>query len=369
MPAAAENQEEICCQCLPYILFGYCEPVCYIFGNTVATATAFFILILQPLAALGKAANLRTNYCLFEYMTGHLRIKSPRSQLGLFLGLFGLCYIFTGSILVLICNANNVPLNPAAINWNDPHTLMILKLNQGLSSVLIFMLPAIAFSVMAWQGSYFEFLGFKPAEKSPMYVLAILGILLALPVVAWLGKFNDQIPLPEVLKKIESDTNNQIQAFLKINHSYDLLLNVFIMAFLPAVCEEMCFRGVLQRICIQWVKRPWAGIIITAFLFSALHMQFQGFLPRMFLGVLLGAFYWYSGSLWTCILAHFANNGLQVVMASYMPKYIKENPDAPILAGVVCAAVVLVILWYYKKLSTVSYAKVYQEETDNYQHP
>ncbi|MFT3826541.1 MAG: CPBP family intramembrane metalloprotease [Chitinophagaceae bacterium] len=302
-------------------------------------------------------------------MTGHLRIKSPRTQFGLFLGLFGLCYLFTGIFSLLICNANHVPVVPSQIDWNDAKTIGVLKTIQGLSSIFMFFLPAALFALFTFYSGYGYYLGFKPAEKSQMYILAVVGILLALPLVALLGKFNEQIPLPDWLNNMEKEAGDQIQAFLKIRHGYDVWLNVFIIALLPAICEEMCFRGVLQRICIQIFRNAWVGIIVTSILFSALHFQFQGFFPRMFLGILLGMFYWYSGSLWTSIIAHFANNALQVIIASYMPKYAKQNPDAPMLAALACTVVVGIILWYYKKLSTVTYEKVYgTDEHRRFEH-
>ena len=158
-------------------------------------------------------------------------------------------------------------------------------------------------------------------------MLAIVGILLAMPFVFWLGKLNEGIPLPHALNKLEEDTAKLMNAFLKVKSTIDIVINVFIIALLPAVAEELCFRAALQRIMINICRSPWVGIVITAILFSSLHLQFSGFLPRMFLGVVLGAFYWYSGSIWTSILAHFVNNAVQVIAASYAPQYIDKNPE------------------------------------------
>ena len=164
---------------------------------------------------------------------------------------------------------------------------------------------------------------------------------------------------------MEKDTAKQMEALLKVNKPVDILVNLVIIAVLPAICEELCFRGALQRIMIHCTKNPWVGIIVTSVLFSALHLQFQGFLPRMFLGIVLGALYWYSGSLWTSILAHFVNNGVQVVAVSFAPQYVTENPEMPVLAGLVSAIIVFIILWIYGRLSTVTYAKVYETDRLN----
>jgi membrane protease YdiL (CAAX protease family) len=248
------------------------------------------------------------------------------------------------------------------IDWQNPKVISIFKWVQALSSVLLFMLPAFLYARFTFTGNYSYFLGFKKAENANMYILAIVGILLAMPFVFWLGKLNESIPLPESLTKLEQQTSLQMAAFLKIRNTFDIAVNVFIIALLPAIGEELCFRGALQRILIQLTRNPWAGIIITAILFSSLHLQFMGFLPRMFLGIVLGAFYWYSGSIWTSMIAHFVNNAVQVIAASYAPKYIDKNPETPVLAAIVSGIVVWAILWYFQKQSTVTYSKVYNTD-------
>jgi membrane protease YdiL (CAAX protease family) len=88
-------------------------------------------------------------------------------------------------------------------------------------------------------------------------------------------------------------------------------------------------------------------------------MQFAGFLPRMFLGMILGAIYWYSGSLWTNILAHFFFNGTQVLIAAWYPAAISENPNVPIYSVVISLVIVVGLLIYMRRQSTVTFAQVY----------
>jgi membrane protease YdiL (CAAX protease family) len=153
-----------------------------------------------------------------------------------------------------------------------------------------------------------------------------------------------------------------MEAFLKINGPSDLVINIIVIALLPAICEEVFFRGAMQRVIIHLTRNPWLGIVITAALFSALHFQFQGFLPRMFLGVVLGALYWFSGSIWTCIIAHFIANGVQVVVASYATEYINKNPSVPILLALASAIAVFGILRLFQKMSTITWSKVYDRQ-------
>jgi hypothetical protein len=244
----------------------------------------------------------------------------------------------------------------------DLHVINTIKMAQAISSVLWFMPPALLYALFVFTGNYGYFLGFKKAEKANMYILAILGILLAMPFVFWLGKLNESIPLPESLTKMEEESGRLLAAILKVRNKFDIVVNVVIIALLPAIAEEMCFRSGLQRILIQLTRNPWVGIVLTAVLFSALHMQFLGFLPRMFLGIVLGAFYWFSGSIYTSMIAHFVNNAVQVLFASYAPEYIDKNPETPLLAGIASGIVVWAILWFFQKQSTITYSKVYNPD-------
>ena len=299
-------------------------------------------------------------------MIGHLRVKSPWSQLGLFLGLLGMALILTSAIIALVITSRGLPMAGLdKLDWSNPHVVSTMKLVQALSSIIMFLLPAVAFGFITFNGRPFYFLGLRPPVKPQMYLLAMLCIVLSMPFVLWLGDLNQHISLPEWMTRMEKDAGRQMALFLKTSNSFDVVLNVFIIAFLPALCEEIFFRGVLQRIVINVCKNPWSGIIVTGILFSAAHLQFQGFLPRMFLGVILGALYWYSGSLWTSILAHFVNNAVQVVAVSYAPEYIDKNPSLPAFAAFISGISVIGILWAYKSFSTITYEKVYEPDELN----
>jgi len=99
---------------------------------------------------------------------------------------------------------------------------------------------------------------------------------------------------------------------------------MLIVAVVPAVGEELLFRGVLQKIMIAWTKNPHFGVWITAFLFSALHLQFFGFFPRMLLGALFGYLFLWSKSLWLPILGHFINNGTVVLASYFYPEMVNK---------------------------------------------
>jgi membrane protease YdiL (CAAX protease family) len=299
-------------------------------------------------------------------MIGHLRVKSPWSQLGIFLGLFGGSFIFGSLIIYMVMLGMGIPVAEIGrMDWSRPKFLSVMKVVQALSSILMFLLPAFFYAVITFRGRPFYFLGLKKAEKSSFYLLAIVTIIVAFPLVVWLGNINQMIPLPQWMVDLEKDATKQMEAFLRAENGRDVVLNVIIIGLLPAICEEICFRGALQRIVINMTRSPWTGIIITSILFSALHLQFQGFLPRMFLGVVLGAIYWYSGSIWPGVAAHFVNNAAQVVAVSYFPEYIAKNPEMPLILAPISAVLTWLLLRKLKSGSSASYEKVYDYEELN----
>jgi uncharacterized protein len=287
-------------------------------------------------------------------MTGHYRIRSPWMQLGI------LILVFSPQLALLIFSLFSGV--EATIDTSSPAALDKLKFLQAISSVAFFVLPAFLYAVFCFRGNYGYFLGLKKPQLTNMYILAVLCIIFSFPVVSLLGTLNKAIDLPKWMVSMEENNTSQLESFLKVNSTADLIINIIVIALIPAFCEEMLFRGALQRVVIHLTKNPWAGIIIAAIVFSALHMQFLGFLPRMFMGIVLGALYWYSGSLWTSIIAHFIFNAIQVVGVAYMPELANDDKELPILAGIAGAIAVLAILWYYRKQSTITFAKVYRTD-------
>ena len=120
--------------------------------------------------------------------------------------------------------------------------------------------------------------------------------------------------------------DNALKGLLVYDNSIELIFNILVIALVPALGEEMIFRGWIQRQLMRIINRPHVAIWASAAIFSAIHFQFLGFLPRLLLGVLLGYLYFWTGSLWVSIFAHFLNNGLQVI-AQYFFRVEFEKMD------------------------------------------
>ena len=128
--------------------------------------------------------------------------------------------------------------------------------------------------------------------------------------------------LPEFLWRIEDwmkETEDQAarltESFLNVDSSGGLIINLIMIAIIPAIGEELFFRGLLQRLIAEWFKNAHIAIFLASFLFAAIHLQFYGFLPRMILGVLFGYLFYWTGSIWIPIFAHLLNNGSAVIIS------------------------------------------------------
>jgi membrane protease YdiL (CAAX protease family) len=140
-------------------------------------------------------------------------------------------------------------------------------------------------------------------------------------------------------------------------------VNLLMIGVIAAVGEELIFRGVLQRLMVGMVKNVHLAVVITAILFSAFHFQFFSFLPRFFLGIVLGYLLVYGRSIWYPILAHFINNAMGVIYyyfssrgsADDMLEEIGNSTLIPVAAVISLALFIFfVVLWLYQVRGSTS---------------
>jgi membrane protease YdiL (CAAX protease family) len=296
-----------------------------------------------------KVTKLRNNRGLqsgFD-MSNQLKIRSPLSQLALFMGLLGAALI----LLVFVAGAIYHATGYTEAVAGDPGMIRIQKLIQALSTIIVFGIPAYFYAKLSFGDRPLYELGLRAAVKNSFYPVVIVLLLVAFPLEGWLGELNKQFPLPTWVGQMEKINDRQFAVFLKAGTTFEVIINLVVIAALPAFFEELCFRGALQRILIDVFKNPWTGIVCTGIFFSCIHMQFEGFLPRLFLGILLGAGYWYSGSLWTPILAHFFYNGIQVVAVMLYPAMLNGNSAIPPYTVLISMVIVVGLLYWMKRNS------------------
>ena len=197
-----------------------------------------------------------------------------------------------------------------------------MKIAQGLSSIFMFVVPPIVYYYVTRMKHQMYDLGFrKPANPWWLLLIGVVLMFISLPVTNQLTRWNEAMSfggvfekLEDYLKMLEETAAATTEKMLNVDTIGGLLLNLLVIALIPAVGEELTFRGVLQQGLMRRVKSPHVAILLSAAIFSFIHFQFYGFLPRMFLGILLGYMFYITGSLWTSIAMHFVNNGTAVVL-------------------------------------------------------
>ncbi len=228
----------------------------------------------------------------------------------------------------------------------------------------IFFLPPLVFAYLA-DPHPLAYSGMKAPQKTSFLIIGFITMIAAYFTVEFLGLINASVvhllpkPAQNWIANGEADANGTLENILSMKNPQDLLVTVFLVGALPAIGEELFFRGILQKFFIQIFKSAWPGIIFTAFLFSAFHMQFMGFLPRMALGIILGALYWYSGSIFTSMLGHFIFNTINIVLIYFKMSDLDSkaavNPSISFI-GLGTMAAVVFLLNYLRKKSTTTYA-------------
>jgi membrane protease YdiL (CAAX protease family) len=196
-------------------------------------------------------------------------------------------------------------------------------------------------------------------HKKPFFyslICAVLIMLCAQPLINWMAELNSQMPAPAWMHQSEKDAAEVTKIFLQMDGINDLLINLFMIALIPAIGEELLFRGLFQPLFHKLTNNPHLGIWLSAILFSALHMQFLGFFPRMFMGAAFGYLLLWSGSLWLPMIGHFVNNAGAVLIAYLIQKNGISQEVETVGAGdggtlyvVVSAAMVFVLLFVVRK--------------------
>ena len=159
-----------------------------------------------------------------------------------------------------------------------------------------------------------DYLGVNRLPSLRLLVRSLAVMAVSAPLVLYSYEVNKMLPLPEVFHSMEANTNEAIKGLLVMNSPFELIANLVIIALLPSLGEELIFRGIVQQQIMRRVTQPLMAILASAAIFSFIHFQFEGFLPRLILGFVLGWLYWRTGNFWIPVAAHFFNNGMQVVM-------------------------------------------------------
>ncbi len=203
---------------------------------------------------------------------------------------------------------------------------------------------------------------FFPAQPNTLFVLMIISVLgiSFLLAISPIGEWNMNVKFPEFMSGFENwarSEEDRLAKFTKLLTQFDsiggLLVGILVIGLLPAVGEELVFRGMLQREVWRSTNNIHLSIWVSAIIFSAIHMQFFGFFPRMLLGALFGYLYYWSDNLLIPMFAHFFNNSFAVIML-YLFRHdltkldVEDTTAAPwpiVLTAMLVVGVLLFLVW------------------------
>lgn len=243
------------------------------------------------------------------------------------------------------------------LNESSPRNIRdAVRMVNVLNHFAAFTLPSLVVVLIVYRDKWWHYLQLNEYPTLRILALGVLFVVFSFPFAQLAYWINMQLPLPDWMLQLEDSTEQMIKGLLVMEHPGELLFNLLVIAVLPAIGEELLFRGVVQQQLARWIN-PVLAIWVTAILFSAIHMQFAGFFPRMLLGAVLGYVFYWSRSLWLPIAAHFVTNGMQVigvyVMGDEMAQLEMEAPASANWASGLISLVITIgmgyILWLYSK--------------------
>lgn len=300
-----------------------------------------------------------------SFLKGLYSHRSWGQQFLLFLMIWLLFYfvfnLVGGFMMFLLTDAQSISDLENLTQAADNPTA--LKYFQMVLSIGIFVLPPLVFALLATDDPL-AFLRIRQWPAAPLLVLGILIVFTASPVMYALLDLNQSIPFPEslswleeMLRSMEERTNSLLEQMLAMDTIGALLLNLTVIAVIPALGEELLFRGGIQQLLHKWTGKPHLAIILGGAIFSFIHFQFFGFMPRMLLGILFGYLFYWSGNLWLPILAHFVHNATQVVMvylydSDVMETNIEEVESVPLMMVLPSVLFLTILLILFYKLAT-----------------
>lgn len=232
---------------------------------------------------------------------------------GIFSSLIG-----TGGLYLLYGAYSNPMQHPEA-----------MRLMQLISAIGTFLFPSLA---VAWLCSLApkEYLWIKKSPSNKILLLVFASMFLISPAITLTALLNKQMVLPSFMAPVENWMKAQEALAEQLTNTLlagdglmNILANLLVIAAVAGITEEFLFRGALQRIIGKWTSNHHIVIWTAAIIFSAFHMQFYGFLPRMLLGAYFGYLLYWSRNIWIPVFAHFVNNAFAVISMS--DARLKEN--------------------------------------------
>lgn len=286
-----------------------------------------------------------------------------RLSLGILIAILAAGLLFFVGIIVgnVLFGVKTAELQHLAQTGGD---LAVVRYMLILQALAIFIVPSICIGTLLKKPDR-EFFRFNGTVRPAVYVIAGAAIVLAMPFINLIAEMNgilidSLMGADNWMAVAEASAKHLTESLLVTDSWVEMLQNVAVMAILPAMAEELFFRGTIQELIERGTKNPHIAVITSAVIFSALHIQFYGFVPRVVMGVFLGYLYIWFRSLWLPIAVHFVNNFAAVVLSyliqcKYVPQWV-ENVGSDVtsiglsVASFACVMYAIVLLAKYARI-------------------
>jgi len=282
----------------------------------------------------------------------------PALQFLIFIGLSIVIILIgnlIGAAIAIALYGLHAVMDISRLQFTSPNVVKALWVMQIAGTTLPILAAPLFFSFVIVKQPL-HYLKYRFRFPWTLILLVFVIMFVSTPLIEFLSNLNEKMVLPHFLtwmRDKEDEAQKLTDAMMQMNTVWNLVVDVLLIGLLTAIVEEFMFRGCLQTIFLRWTKNTHAAIWITAILFSAFHMQFFGFLPRMMLGVLFGYFVAWSGSVWTSVWAHFINNATAVIATYFFQhRLTKTNPADQHLfnyTGYVFSLVIVLLLFFVYK--------------------
>ncbi|HMI78678.1 MAG TPA: CPBP family intramembrane glutamic endopeptidase [Ferruginibacter sp.] len=301
-----------------------------------------------------------------------------------------LVFLAAGVILTLIVQSIIViPLVPDGVPITkideeilkamaNPENVGYARLSQVLGTFCLLFIPAFLYLIVCHGKNPF-WLGFNKHINAKQVILGFFLIFLANVIanpLADLSKaFLSNFPgLKTMAQQMEDAYTQQVIALSNLKSWGEFFMAIVIMAFFPALFEEIFFRGALQNLLERWWKAPLIAIIVTSLLFSLIHFSLYLFLSRALLGFILGLMYQRSKNIWVNIIAHFLNNTVAVIQLFWISRnkekieVDKLDPQVPLWGALIAVAITAGLFILFERVSSKNRKQIAFEEQDLLEH-
>lgn len=235
-----------------------------------------------------------------------------KKLIGFFL-IFGACFFIGNVVLIGLAVAGGLSITDGLDIFSavgDPSMKPYIKTGIGLNHLIIFTGTALCFAYWLKRKNWKFYFDCEKIEW-PLLTSFILLLFCAYPIIVASASLFEGV---EWVSQIDESSIEALMKMLAMDNTLDLIVNLGIVALLPAVGEELLFRGIIQKELIKRVENHHLAIIIASIIFSGVHLQIQGFLPKFFIGLILGYAYYWTKSIWYPMVLHFINNAIPTVL-------------------------------------------------------